>query len=308
MQLFLLKGRRAPVFLEFLPSELEASPYLPPYSFWECEANAGRQPEPIFDEAAAVDAMSGIEDEQLRALADLLDRQDYLDQMEHGQSVNLQAQRERTKQFMPLRRTSAIRRPENANVVDDNSGTDAAPPVVDAGLPSSSSGSRDGLEIVHGRIEGRIVVAEPIADERAGRVERPIRCRERTVDAYPRCFHPGGPGPLNAQFLRTVDNPGLGYKDLKAFCGYHPKFTMSRTCNKGARQSQGRPAGLLWHFLDIASQTANKEEHKKQTLSSLAQVRRDARRRLKAQPGSDDLFKNEREKRPMENSEPEDCP
>jgi hypothetical protein len=111
------------------------------------------------------------------------------------------------------------------------------------------------------------------------------------------------------QFVRLVDNNRLGYKDMKAFCGFHHGCTMTKTCNEGKRTAQGRPAGALWHFLDTATTYATKKEHYDACYKNVPlHLRKDARRRMKLVVGSGDWFKAERDPKPGEDSEPEECP
>jgi hypothetical protein len=115
------------------------------------------------------------------------------------------------------------------------------------------------------------------------------RARARTVDAYPRLNHPLHPGPKGDHTLRLVENPRLGVRDMKAFCGYHETCTLTRSCVDGpASFCQGRPIGFLWLWLTLAGECPTKLAHTAavKTLVDLYRERVLARESFLIVPGS----------------------
>ena len=84
--------------------------------------------------------------------------------------------------------------------------------------------------------------------------------RVKTVDKYPRLWHYASRRQLH--FIRLTDNELLGYKDMKAFCQYHPNCTLTRTCVPVAGGREGRPLALLYAWLTAGSRFPTKSAHK----------------------------------------------
>ena len=102
------------------------------------------------------------------------------------------------------------------------------------------------------------------------------------------------------------------WEDLRAVCWRHDSCTLSRSCGPDDRQpANGRPAGTLWRFLQVAHLFTDKYSHK-EAMAEWAQwdLRKAARDELKAM---DDYNINwlmaERPKKPDEpDEEPEGIP
>jgi hypothetical protein len=117
--------------------------------------------------------------------------------------------------------------------------------------------------------------------------------RRRVEDPYPRFYHPTkSAGPCGEHFVRVVENPG----DLKGFCGWHDGCTLTRSLvNGAASRCRGRPAGLIWAWMDAADTCSTKAEHAAllSTLKDDLGRRVAARNALSALPGSELLLRGE---------------
>ena len=163
-------------------------------------------------------------------------------------------------------------------------------------------------------------------------VAPPRAPKRRTVDKYPRlaCY----PEELvpDRQFhgIRVVKNPLLNagkWDSMRAICGFHgPRCEVSRALTGNPhRLSQGRPLGLLWAWLDMASEFDGEDAAKSHQAASdprtwpahrcrdfecRRKARADALSAVSELPVEQQTFwlTAERPQRPGEPEEPEVCP
>ena len=126
--------------------------------------------------------------------------------------------------------------------------------------------------------------------------------RRHTVDRYPRVYHPLNAGPYGWHGLRLVQSEELGWYDITAYCGYHPRCTKKTTLKK-------RPIGFLWAWLSCAAHEhlKSQQDHLKTELCHDKEVRLAARTEFSLLEGVDvqEWFRAERPPHLGEGDEPE---
>jgi hypothetical protein len=114
--------------------------------------------------------------------------------------------------------------------------------------------------------------------------------------------------------LDTPEGPILLYKRLQtiptkkymvAVCQHHRNCEMSRTCKNeyGASDMEGRPAGMLYAFLNDGHAAVNNTQHHLEFTPDY-DVRSSARVALKKLPGAERFLQEER--KPLRTGEPEE--
>ena len=134
--------------------------------------------------------------------------------------------------------------------------------------------------------------------------------RPRTVDRYPRVEHPFTTDCGKFHGLRRVENPGIDWFDMTAYCGFHEGCKRSKTLREGRKHAQGRPIGFLWAWLAVAPLCDSKEEHENFQERREFNCRRDARQDFAARADCASWLEAERKPRTDtgEGDEPEKCP
>jgi hypothetical protein len=110
-------------------------------------------------------------------------------------------------------------------------------------------------------------------------------------------------------YVRLSQTRGSDYFDMRAVCGIHG-CTLSRRCKADDRNpAKGRPLGLLWSFLGLASNYATKDDHVNDIAVWGAFANRSEARRLVTRvPRATEWLTKERPLKGAEGPEPAGCP
>lgn len=306
LQVWLLHGGQR--LCEFAPANLHASVYLPPVAFWEpvpaavgaLEDADDHQPAPPWWEEEVV------EPEEIAEVAELMNMFEVMLDMEEGRPL-------------AARPSRAAPRPRAPPVPRSSGSASSVPELVQPPLVQPPLAPVEAAIVPVDPVAQALAPLEPV-EPHAGAIVAvaPPQAagRQRSVHMYPRLMHPRSPGPHGLHYLRLVENPTLGHRDMRAVCGYHPTCTLSRTL-EGVRdprnllqEARGRPFGLLWAFLEIGPQMPSKEAHRQAIGEHLVSTafRLNARRLGSAQPGAETWLQAERARRDGEGEEPTCAP
>ena len=112
----------------------------------------------------------------------------------------------------------------------------------------------------------------------------PRRPRNFLRGRFPTVMCPLGNGYLRRS--KGVNTLPDDFEDLRAVCWQHNTCTLSRSCAPNDRSpADGRPAGVLWRYLQVAHRYTDKHTHKEAMLEwSEWEDRRSARTELTAMP------------------------
>lgn len=302
---------------DFSPTELVVTSYMPPMSIWKGDVGVPIAIEPEM-RALEQDFEEDVGDEgALQNLIEVLTVAEVADALEanpEGVALTRPSKRRRRLAAVAPRMAGAQRR--NTSIAGAPASAAALAgrePAEPARQPSSGAsqavqaeGSGPAAASSGQLAEGSAGALVPLPPEPPADIVRaPHAHRPRTVERYPRLLHTAAGASHGESYIRLVDNERLGYKDMRAVCGYHEQCTLSQACRRSRGTPMlGRPLGLLWSFLDRGGNTASKYEHKDLVQRISRAERIAARAHMRGLPEAAHWFDAEEPTGPGEPDEP----